>query len=128
MAFCISGLFVIILLYCMTSLVVRWRRRTRVVQLDDVMKALCFAGNKRRLSGGPTLSSDVATTTAFHRQLVPGPDSQLLMRLQSMVEDGIMLENTRYASASTITVKGSGVNILRHYKFETVSFDSADVS
>ena len=106
LALCISGLFLIILLYCMTSLVMRWRRRTRVVQLDDVMKALCFAGNKRRLSAGPPLSSEVAMTTAFGHQMVPGADSQLALRMQLMVEGGNMLENSRYASASTITVKG----------------------
>jgi hypothetical protein len=90
----------------MTSFVVRWRRRTHVVQLDDVMKAFCFAGNKRRLSTGPPYSSDVAMTTAHDHQLVPGADSQMVMRLQSMMEGGTMLENTRYASASTITTKG----------------------
>jgi hypothetical protein len=105
---CISGVALTISLYVIMSLVIRRRRRARLLQLDDVMKVLCFPGNKRRLSGRPPVSSDVALTTGLDQQLISGADGQMVLRTQTTMETGIMLENSRYASASSIiNVKGS---------------------
>lgn len=103
---CISGLVLIVFIYLFVPHVIRWRIRSHVGQPNDVKKYLCFTGKKRRLPAGSAQPTNVTIPTAFDQQLVPVAESHFALGMQTMLEGGIIRENSRYASASANSAKG----------------------
>jgi len=114
----VCGLLLITSLGVMLTVVRRWRRLKHDrdgsevgVQLDDLVKLLCYTGRRRRRRGTagrgakPLDSGRQPTPLADHGELV-----QLALRSQT-VGGGVMEENERYASAADINTRGLSISV-----------------
>jgi len=121
----VCGLLLMTSLGVVWTLIRRWRRLKHGrahgdemsssgsgVQLDDLVKVLCYTGRRRRRQGAKP-ARPAHADAAVNGQLVPVlPDHSELVQLvlgSQLVGGGVMQENERYSSAADINARGQSM-------------------
>ena len=121
----VGGLLLMTSLGVTLTVTRRWRRlkhnrdvdetARRGIQLDDVVKLLCYTGRRRRGHGTAGRGTKTPSTDSVGQQSDLLPDHgelvQMALRSQS-VGAAVMLENERYSSAADINTRGTSLRRL----------------
>ena len=117
----VGGLLLMTSLGVMVTVARRWRRlkhsrdggdaAPRAIQLDDLVKLLCYTGRRRRARGGTAgRGAKPPSTDSVGQQSILLPDHSELVQMTLRSQSGgaaVMQENERYSSAADINARGA---------------------